>query len=65
MKPAYITGLTYKMDDNHFNRMKAIEYTIEHDNGQNLILLLKLIDYTGHAEDFKTPLAMMANLGTG
>jgi len=29
LQPAYITGLTHTMDDQYFNRMKAIEYTID------------------------------------
>ena len=36
LKPAYISGLTHTLDDQYFNRMQAIEFTIEHDNGQNL-----------------------------
>ncbi len=64
-QPVYITGLTHQLDDQYFNRMKAIEYTIEHDDGQNL--------ETAHEADLiilglprtsKTPLAMhLANLG--
>ncbi len=65
LKPAYITGLTHTMDDQYFNRMKAIEYTIEHDNGQNLETIgdADLI-VLGLPRTSKTPLAMhLANLG--
>lgn len=65
LKPAYITGLTHQLDDQYFNRMKAIEFTIEHDNGQNL----ETLEYAdliilGMPRTSKTPLAMhLANLG--
>ena len=65
LKPAYITGLTHTMDDQYVNRMKAIEYTIEHDNGQNLETIddADLI-ILGLPRTSKTPLAMhLANLG--
>lgn len=65
LKPAYITGLTHKMDDTYFNRMKAIEYTIEHDNGQNLETLNEAdLIILGMPRTSKTPLAMhLANVG--
>ena len=56
---------TVFMDDQYFNRMKAIEYTIEHDNGQNLETIgdADLI-VLGLPRTSKTPLAMhLANLG--
>jgi len=65
LKPSYISGLTHALDDRYFNRMKAIEYTIEHDNGQNLDTIheAKLI-ILGLPRTSKTPLAMhLANLG--
>jgi regulator of PEP synthase PpsR (kinase-PPPase family) len=65
LQPAYISGLTHAMDDQYFNRMKAIEFTIEHDNGQNLenIHEANLI-ILGLPRTSKTPLAMhLANLG--
>ena len=64
LQPAYISGLTHAMDDQYFNRMKAIEFTIEHDNGQNLenIHEANLI-ILGLPRTSKTPLAMhLANL---
>ena len=65
LKPAYITGLTHKLDDQYFNRMKAIEFTIEHDNGQNLDTLGNAdLIILGMPRTSKTPLAMhLANLG--
>ncbi len=65
LKPAYITGLTHKMDDSYFNRMKAIEYTIEHDNGQNLETVNEAdLIILGMPRTSKTPLAMhLANVG--
>jgi regulator of PEP synthase PpsR (kinase-PPPase family) len=65
LKPAYITGLTHKLDDQYFNRMKAIEFTIEHDNGQNLDTIGNAdLIILGLPRTSKTPLSMhLANLG--
>ncbi|MEN6326110.1 MAG: pyruvate, water dikinase regulatory protein [Syntrophomonas sp.] len=65
LQPEYISGLTHKMDDQYFNRMKAIEYTIEHDNGQNLDTLSEAnLLILGLPRTSKTPLSMhLANLG--
>lgn len=65
LQPAYITGLTHKMDDQYFNRMKAIEFTIEHDNGQNLDTIGQAdLIILGLPRTSKTPLSMhLANLG--
>ncbi|MDD3269737.1 MAG: kinase/pyrophosphorylase [Syntrophomonadaceae bacterium] len=65
LQPEYISGLTHKMDDQYFNRMKAIEYTIEHDNGQNLDTLSEAnLIILGLPRTSKTPLSMhLANLG--
>ena len=65
LKPSNISGLTHKMDDHYFNRMQAIEFTIDHDNGQDLegfgdadLIIL------GLPRTSKTPLSMhLANLG--
>lgn len=64
-KPAYITGLTHQIDDQYFNRMKAIEFTIEHDNGQNLDTVNEAdLIILGMPRTSKTPLSMhLANLG--
>lgn len=65
LKPEYITGLTHTMDDQYFNRMKAIEYTIEHDNGQKLETVGEAaLIILGLPRTSKTPLSMhLANLG--
>ncbi|MGR6836896.1 pyruvate, water dikinase regulatory protein [Syntrophomonas erecta] len=65
LKPAYISGLTHKMDDQYFNRMQAIEFTIEHDNGQNLDTFHEAdLIILGLPRTSKTPLSMhLANLG--
>lgn len=65
LKPECISGLTHKMDEQYFNRMQAIEYTLEHDNGQNLDTIHEadLIIF-GLPCTSKTPLSMhLANLG--
>ncbi len=63
--PAGKIGLTHKMDDEYFSRMTAIEYTIDHDNGQNLDTFKDAdLIVLGLPRTSKTPLAMhMANLG--
>lgn len=65
MRPSYITGLTHQMDDHYFNRVKAIEYTIEHDDGQNLDTIEEAdLIILGMPSTSKTPLAMhLANVG--
>lgn len=65
LQPSYISGLTHKLDDHYFNRMQAIEYTIEHDNGQNLETFQDAdIIILGLPRTSKTPLSMhLANLG--
>lgn len=65
LKPECISGLTHKMDEQYFNRMQAIEFTLEHDNGQNLDTIHEadLIIF-GLPRTSKTPLSMhLANLG--
>ena len=65
LQPSNISGLTHKMDDHYFNRMQAIEYTIEHDNGQDLANFADAaLIILGLPRTSKTPLSMhMANLG--
>ncbi|HZJ84066.1 MAG TPA: pyruvate, water dikinase regulatory protein [Syntrophomonadaceae bacterium] len=65
LEPVYISGLTHQLDDQYFNRMKAIEYTIEHDDGQNLDTIGEAdLIILGLPRTSKTPLAMhLANLG--
>lgn len=64
-QPSYVSGLTHKLDDQYFNRMKAIEFTIEHDNGQNLETFNDAdLIILGLPRTSKTPLSMhLANLG--
>jgi len=65
LNPQGITGLTHKMDEQYFNPMTAIEFTLDHDNGQNLDTIHEadLIIF-GLPRTSKTPLSMhLANLG--
>jgi len=65
LKPTNIIGLTHKKDDDYFNRVKAIEYTIDHDNGINIDTLDKAdLIILGLPRTSKTPLSMhLANVG--
>lgn len=65
LEPEHITGLTHKMDDQYFNRVKAIEFTIDHDNGQNLDTIKDAdLIILGLPRTSKTPLSMhLANVG--
>ena len=65
LKPVHVRGLTHKMDDNYFNRVKAIEFTIDHDNGQNLDTISEAdLIILGLLRTSKTPVSMhLANLG--
>lgn len=64
-KPSHTIGLTHKKDDDYFNRIKAIEYAIDHDNGANLDTIHEAdIILLGLPRTSKTPLSMhLANLG--
>jgi len=65
LQPSQKIGLTHKQDDEYFNRVKAIEFAIDHDNGQNLdsVDQAELI-ILGLPRTSKTPLSMhLANLG--
>ena len=64
-KPTQTIGLTHKTDDDYFNRVKAIEYTIDHDNGANMDTLQEAnLIILGLPRTSKTPLSMhLANLG--
>ena len=63
--PRYVVGANHKMDDQYYNRMKAIEYTLEHDDGQNLATVKEAdLIILGLPRTSKTPLSMhLANLG--
>lgn len=65
LRPVHIRGLTHKMDDTYFNRVKAIEFTIDHDNGQNLDTVKEAdLIILGLPRTSKTPLSMhLANVG--
>ena len=65
LQPACITGLTRQMDDAYFHRMTAIQYTLEHDDGQNLDTIGEAdLIILGLPRTSKTPLSMfLANLG--
>ncbi len=65
LQPVYITGLNHALDDQYFNRMKAIEFTIEHDNGQNLDTIQNAdLVILGLPSTSKTPLSMhLASVG--
>jgi len=64
-KPSQTIGLTHKTDDDYFNRVKAIEYTIDHDNGSNMNTIQDAnLIILGLPRTSKTPLSMhLANLG--
>lgn len=64
-KPSQTVGLTHKTDDDYFNRVKAIEYTIDHDNGANMDTIKDAnLIILGLPRTSKTPLSMhLANLG--
>lgn len=65
MKPTQTIGLTHKQDAEYFNRIKAVEYAIDHDNGANLDTINEAnLIILGLPRTSKTPLAMhLANLG--
>lgn len=65
IQPMNVTGLRHKMDEQYFNRMQAIEFAIEHDNGQNLDTIKEAdLIILGLPQTSKTPLSMhLANLG--
>lgn len=65
MEPSQTVGLTHKTDNDYFNRVKAIEYAIDHDNGSNLETIDQAdLIILGLPRTSKTPLSMhMANLG--
>ncbi|MGI6453609.1 MAG: pyruvate, water dikinase regulatory protein [Syntrophomonadaceae bacterium] len=65
LRPAYVSGLTQKMDTEYFKRVEAIEFAIDHDNGQNLDTIHEAdLIILGLPRTSKTPLSMhLANLG--
>ncbi len=65
LRPTNIIGLTHQKDDFYFNRVKAIEYTIDHDNGINIDTIHEAnLIILGLPRTSKSPLSMhLANLG--
>jgi hypothetical protein len=65
IQPSNTIGLTHKKDDDYFNRVKAIEYTIDHDNGINLDTVHEAnLIILGLPRTSKSPLSMhLANIG--
>ena len=52
-------GLLHKVDDEYFNRMSSMEFTINHDDGQNLKSLhLADVVLIGASRTSKTPLSI-------
>jgi regulator of PEP synthase PpsR (kinase-PPPase family) len=64
-QPSNTVGLTHMKDDKYFNRVMAIEYTIDHDNGANLDTVDEAdLIILGLPRSSKTPLCMhLANIG--
>jgi regulator of PEP synthase PpsR (kinase-PPPase family) len=64
-QPTHTIGLTHKKGDEYFNRIHAIEYAIDHDNGTNLDTINEAdLIILGLPRTAKTPLSMhMASLG--
>lgn len=65
IEPSQKIGLTHVTDNEYFNRVKAIEYAIDHDNGANLDTIQQAdLIILGLPRTSKTPLSMhMASLG--
>jgi len=58
-KPVSIPGLLYKVDEQYFKRIEAIEYTVKHDDGKHLEDIDKAdIILVGVSRTSKTPLAI-------
>ena len=65
IEPSQTIGLSHQTDNEYFNRVKAIEYSIDHDNGANLDTVDQAdLIILGLPRTSKTPLSMhMANMG--
>ena len=65
IEPSQTVGLSHQTDNEYFNRVKAIEYSIDHDNGANLDTVNQAdLIILGLPRTSKTPLSMhMANMG--
>lgn len=63
--PAHNMGVQYQLTDDYFKKIEAMEFTIAHDDGQNLFDLDKAdIILVGPSRSSKTPLSIyLANEG--
>ncbi|HCL57631.1 MAG TPA: kinase/pyrophosphorylase [Spirochaetia bacterium] len=63
--PIHNSGVQYKLTDNYFKKIEAMEFTIAHDDGQNLLDIYKSdIVLLGPSRTSKTPLSIyLANEG--
>ena len=58
-EPQYMPGLLHSVNDNYFNRVEAMEFTLNHDDGRNLESLhLADIILVGISRTSKTPLSL-------
>ena len=58
-EPQYLPGLLHSVNDNYFNRVEAMEFTLNHDDGRNLESLhLADIILVGISRTSKTPLSL-------
>ena len=58
-KPASLPGLLYKVDEQYFKRMDAIEFTVKHDDGKHLEDIKDAdIVLVGVSRTSKTPLSI-------
>jgi regulator of PEP synthase PpsR (kinase-PPPase family) len=65
ISPAHHTGQQYKLNEEYFKKIEAMEFTIAHDDGQNLFDIQNAdIIIIGPSRTSKTPLSIyMANEG--
>ena len=58
-EPQYMPGLLHSVNDNYFQRVEAMEFTLNHDDGRNLESLhLTDIILVGISRTSKTPLSL-------
>jgi regulator of PEP synthase PpsR (kinase-PPPase family) len=61
--PSSLPGLLHAVDDNYFKRVAAIEFTMNHDDGQNLETLhLADVILVGISRTSKTPLSIYLSM---
>ena len=62
-EPEYTPGLLHQVNDNYFNRVAAIEFTLNHDDGRNMSSLDEAdVILVGISRTSKTPLSMYLSL---